>query len=113
MLKILLIKFLKNFSYVQNLETKIEQLKAVETRLREEKGNAVVEKNKAAFKLEYLEAAVIHMIEQPYMVLSDAEGRFISIDADSIDKNENKYIKCAHTFPMNRIVIRVKEGREE
>lgn len=48
MLKKLLIKFVKKFDYVQNLETKIEQLTAVEKRLREEKGDALVEKKKTA-----------------------------------------------------------------
>ena len=33
----LLIKIIKKFDYVKNLEINVEQLKAVETRLREEK----------------------------------------------------------------------------
>lgn len=37
----LLIKIIKKFDYVKNLEINVEQLKAVETRLREEKGDAV------------------------------------------------------------------------
>ena len=42
MLNKLLIKIVKKVGYVQELETRVEQLKAVETRLREEKGDAVV-----------------------------------------------------------------------
>jgi len=41
----LLIKIVKKVGYVKDLETRVEQLKAVETRLREEKGDAVREKN--------------------------------------------------------------------
>lgn len=59
MLNKLLIKMVKRFRYVQDLESRIEQLKAVETRLREE-------------------------------------------------KDKYKYVKCTHTFPENRIMVRVK-----
>lgn len=45
----LLIKIIKKFDYVKNLEINVEQLKAVETRLCEEKGDAVREKNRLAF----------------------------------------------------------------
>lgn len=113
MLKKLLIKFVKKFDYVQNLETKIEQLTAVEKRLREEKGDALVEKKKTALKLKYLESVVIVVIQQPHMVFADAQGKFISIDEADLDANKNKYVKCTHTFPENRIMVRVKEGREE
>ena len=51
MLNKLLIKIVKKVGYVQELETRVEQLKAVETRLREEKGDAVIEKKRAALKL--------------------------------------------------------------
>ncbi len=113
MLNKLLIKMVKRFRYVQDLESRIEQLKAVETRLREEKGDAVVEKNRAALKLNYLESVVIDLIQQPHMVFADAKGEFISIDEADLDANKNKYVKCTHTFPENRIMMRVKEGTEE
>jgi len=109
----LLIKIVKKVGYVQELETRVEQLKAVETRLREEKGDAVVEKNRAALKLNYLESVVIDLIQQPHIVFADAQGKFISIDEADLDANKNKYVKCTHTFPENRIIVRVKEGTEE
>lgn len=73
----LLIKIVKKVGYVKDLETRVEQLKAVETRLREEKGDAVVEKNnilaelnKQEYKLKNLECALIDMIEKPHMITS-------------------------------------------
>ena len=44
----LLIKIIKKFAYVKNLEINVEQLKAVETTHPEEKGDAVREKNRIA-----------------------------------------------------------------
>ena len=41
------------------------------------------------------------------------KGKFISIDEADLDANKNKYVKCTHTFPENRIMVRVKEGAEE
>ena len=113
MLNKLLIKVMKKFSYVQNLETKVEQLKAVETRLREEKSDAVCEKNRQALKLKYLEGIVIDMLEQPHMVFADAQGKFISVEESVLKENENKHVSCVHSFPMNRIVVRIEEGKEE
>lgn len=113
MLNKLLIKIVKKVGYVKDLETRVEQLKAVETRLREEKGDAVIEKKGAALKLKYLESVVIDLIQQPHMVFADAKGKFISIDEADLDANKNKYVKCTHTFPENRIMVRVKEGTEE
>lgn len=113
MLNKLLIKIVKKVGYVQELETRVEQLKAVETRLREEKRDAVIEKKRAALKLKYLESVVIDLIQQPHMVFADAKGKFISIDEADLDANKNKYVKCTHTFPENRIMMRVKEGTEE
>lgn len=109
----LLIKIIKKFDYVKNLEINVEQLKAVETRLREEKGDAVREKNRIALKLKYLESVVIDVIQQPHMVFADTQGKFISIDEADLDANKNKYVKCTHTFLENRIMVRVKEGTEE
>lgn len=113
MLKKLLIKVIKKSSYVQELEARVKQLKEIETRLREEKSDMVIEKNRTALRLKYLENALIDMIENPHMIFEDVEGKFISIDPDVLDKNENKHITCVHTFPVNRIVIRVKEGEKE
>lgn len=64
----LLIKIIKKFDYVKNLEINVEQLKAVETRLREEKGDAVREKNRLALKVKYMESVVIDLIENPHVV---------------------------------------------
>lgn len=58
----LLIKIIKKFDYVKNLEINVEQLKAVETRLREEKGDAVREKNRLALKVKYMESVVIDLM---------------------------------------------------
>lgn len=98
MLNKLLIKIVKKVGYVQELETRVEQLKAVETRLREEKGDAVIEKKRAALKLKYLESVVIDLIQQPHMVFADAKGKFISIDEADLDANKNKYVNLR----MNR-----------
>ena len=67
----LLIKIIKKFDYVKNLEINVEQLKAVETRLREEKGDAVREKNRLALKVKYMESVVIDLIENPHMIFTD------------------------------------------
>lgn len=93
MLNKLLIKIVKKVGYVKDLETRVEQLKAVETRLREEKGDAVIEKKRAALKLKYLESVVIDLIQQPHMVFADAKAKFISIDEADLDANKNKYVK--------------------
>ena len=89
----LLIKIVKKVGYVKNLEINVEQLKAVETRLREEKGYAVREKNRLALKVKYMESVVI--------------------DEAALKENENKHVMCVHSFPVNRIVLRVKEGNAE
>ena len=102
----LLIKIIKKFDYVKNLEINVEQLKAVETRLREEKGDAVREKNRLALK-------VIDLIENLHMIFTDEQGKFISIDESALKENENKHVMCVHSFPVNRIVLRVKEGNAE
>ena len=75
----LLIKIVKKVGYVKNLEINVEQLKAVETRLREEKGDAVREKNRLALKVKYMESVVIDLIENPHMIFTDEHGKFISM----------------------------------
>ena len=106
----LLIKIIKKFDYVKNLEINV---KAVETRLREEKGDAVREKNRLALKVKYMESVVIDLIENPHMIFTDEQGKFISIDEAALKENENKHVMCVHSFPVNRIVLRVKEGNAE
>ena len=88
----LLIKIIKKFAYVKNLEINVEQLKAVETRLREEKGDAVREKNRLALKVKYMESVVIDLIENPHMIFTDEQGKFISIDEAALRENENKHV---------------------
>ena len=83
MLNKLLIKIVKKVGYVQELETRVEQLKAVETRLREEKGDAVIEKKRAALKLKYLESVVIDLIQQPHMVFARSEERRVGKECRS------------------------------
>ena len=49
---------------MKNLEINVEQLKAVETRLREEKGDAVREKNRLALKVKYVMVLTLQQVRQ-------------------------------------------------
>lgn len=114
----LLIKIVKKVGYVKDLETRVEQLKAVETRLREEKGDAVVEKNnilaelnKQEYKLKNLECALIDMIEKPHMVFAhpESDNRYVLIDKKEMKANEEREIKFSLTFPENKVKVEVRE----
>lgn len=118
MLNKLLVKVMKKFSYVQNLENKIEQLKALETRLRDEKGCAVCEKNnmlaelnKQDYKLKNLECALIDMIENPHMIFSSVGGgnRYVLIDKKVMKANKEREVKFSLMFPENKVKVEVRE----
>lgn len=108
MLNKLLVKILNKFEYVNELENKRIQLEAVVERLQNEKSEAVAENKRQEFRYKQLESAMVNMIEEPHMIFADAQGKYVCIDPNVIEKNKNKYVTCVHSFPVNSIILRVK-----
>lgn len=110
MLNKLLIKILKKFKYVNGLENRGKQLEAVVERLQNEKSEAVVENKRQAYKLKQLESTVVNMIEEPHMIYADTSGnKYVFVDVEAVEKNEDKRIDMSLTFPLNKFKVLVSK----